>query len=202
MNSRSDLDGHTAHNAPGHLARTFRHLIARWPTAVGLLALLANLASGADPHITAMIIIIAATCYLGAAVLGSRPSGWVMVAVTSVAVVVASLAGLDPTVTLIVIGAGLAAFGLIRSTGTHRSDIRAQTLAFVCYSAVALAAMMSVPRLAVYLAAAVAIGHTVWDVVHYLRNKVVSRSLAEACFVLDLGLAVALLASAWNAAPR
>lgn len=202
MNNTTHLDSHLHQPAAGRVARGFRHVISRWPSALGLLALLANLASGADPHVTAMIIIIAATCYLGAAVLGSQRSVWVMVIVASAAVVLAKLTGLDPTATLIVIGIGLSVFGLIRAAGTHRRAIVVQTVGFLGYTAIGLAAMMSGTTWTICLAAIAAIGHTAWDVAHFVRNKVVSRSLAEACFVLDLGLAVALLASAWSGLPH
>jgi hypothetical protein len=33
-------------------------------------------------------------------------------------------------------------------------------------------------------------GHAVWDVIHYRRNKIVSRSLAEFCMLLDVPLGV------------
>lgn len=202
MNNTTHLDSHFHQPAAGRVARGIRHVISRWPSALGLLALLTNLASGADPHVTAMIIIIAATCYLGAAVLGSQRSVWVMVIVASAAVVLAKLTGLDSTATLIVMGIGLAVFGLIRATGTHRYTIGVQTLGFLGYTAIGLAAMMSGPTWTIYLAAIAALGHTAWDIAHFARNKVVSRSLAEACFVLDLGLAVALLVSAWTALPH
>lgn len=182
--------------APGRPALTFRHVISRWPSVLGLVALLGNLADGADPHVTAMIIIIAATCYLGAAVLGSPRSAWAMVVVTGAAVLLAGLTGLDPTATLIALGIGLAIIGLIRSRGSHRREVGVQAVAFVVYSAIGLTAMMSDPTWTIYLAAAVALGHTAWDVAHFIRDKVVTRSLTEACFVLDLGLAAALLASA------
>ena len=39
-------------------------------------------------------------------------------------------------------------------------------------------------------------GHAGWDLVHYRRNAVVDRSLAEFCMLLDvpLGLALVVLA--------
>ncbi|MEV1132399.1 hypothetical protein [Agromyces sp. NPDC049794] len=66
---------------------------------------------------------------------------------------------------------------------------------------VTLAAMMSAPLLSMYLAAAAAIGHAVWDVIYFLRQKVVDRSVTEFCFALDLGLGIALLLTAWNILP-
>lgn len=202
MNNRTtNLDPHAHPHPSGRAAAIGGHLLARWPSVLGLLALLANNTDGADPHVTAMIIIIAATCYLAAAAVGSRRSGWLMVALVSVAVVLAELTGLDPTATVLVLGAGFAIFGLLRRTGADRREVGLQALAFISFSAIALTAMMSSPTLALYLAATASLGHTVWDVVHFIRDKVVSRSLTEACFVLDLGLGIALLLTAWSTHP-
>lgn len=172
-----------------------RHLLARWPSVLGLLALLSNLPDP-DAHLVAMIIILAATCYLAAAAVGSQRSVWVMVVVVSVIVVGARVAGLDPTVMVLIAGAGFAAYGFVRRTGEGRKEVGRQTVGFVGFSALALTAMMVTPTLALYLAAVAALGHTVWDVIHHVRDRAVARSLAEACFVLDLGLGVALLATA------
>ncbi|MFE3448734.1 hypothetical protein ACFXJ8_07330 [Nonomuraea sp. NPDC059194] len=201
MNNTTNLDTHAHHHPSGRAAAVGHHLLARWPSVLGLLALIANIASGADPHVTAMIIMLAAMCYLAAAAVGSRRSVWVMVVVASVAVVLARLTGLDPTATLLVMGAGFAIFGFLRGTGVDRREVGVQVLGFVGFSAIALTAMMSSPALAVYLAAVAAIGHAIWDVIHFVRDKVVSRSLTEACFVLDLGLGVALLLITSTALP-
>lgn len=192
-NTRHDLTGHR--DGIGH------HVLARWPSVVGLLALLANTAGGLDAHVTAMIIILAAMCYLAAAGLGSRRSGWAMIGVGTAAIAVAGATGLDPTTTLLVIGAGFAVFGFLRGTGVDRRELGLQTLGFAGFSTIALTAMYSDPLLAAHLAALAAIGHAVWDAIHYLRDKVVSRSLTEFCFVLDLGLGMALLLTAWNVLP-
>ena len=120
-----------------------------------------------------------------------------MVGVAGLAVVLARFTGLDPTVTLLVAGVGFAVFGFLRGRDIDRREFAAQVLAFLGFSALAVTAMMMDPLVAVYLAALAAIGHAAWDVVYFVRNRVVPRSLAEACFVLDLGLGVALLVAAW-----
>lgn len=79
-------------------------MLGRWPSVVGLLALFFNVTNGADSHVTAMIIVIASMCYLAASAIGRQYSGWIMVGVASVAVVLARLTGLDPTATLLVMG--------------------------------------------------------------------------------------------------
>lgn len=199
MNTTTDLDIH-AHARPdesGRLPALGRLLLARWPSVLGLVALLGNVADP-DPHLVAMIIILAATCYLAAAAVGSQRSVWVMVVVVSAVVVLARLTRIDPIVMTLFTAAGFAIFGFIRRTGEARREVGLQALGFVGFSAVALTAMTVTPALALYLAAAVALGHTVWDVIHHVRNKAVARSLTEACFVLDLGLGVALLVAAWT----
>lgn len=202
MNTNATNFATHVHAHPSGRAAAFGgHLLARWPSIVGLLALHVNNADGPDPHVTAMIIIIASACYLAAAAIGSRRSVWVMAALVSVAVVLAGITGLDPTATVLVLGAGFAIFGFLRGTGADRREVGRQALAFIGFSAIALTAMMSTPTLAIYLAATAALGHTVWDVVHFVRDKVVSRSLTEACFVLDLGLGIALLLTAWTVLP-
>ncbi|GAA3780743.1 hypothetical protein GCM10022225_81390 [Plantactinospora mayteni] len=201
MNHTTTLP-HADRRRSGQGAGIGGHALARWPSIVGLLTLLASTAGGLDSHLAAMIIILAAMCYLATAALGSRRSTWVMVAVGTLAVAGAEVTGLDPTTTLLVMGAGFAVFGFLRGTGVGRRELGLQTLGFIGFSAIALTAMMSGPALAAYLAAIAAIGHAVWDVIHYIRDKVVSRSLTEFCFVLDFGLGAALLLAAWNVIPR
>lgn len=202
MNTSTNAHAQVSPGSRSRAAAIGHHLLARWPSVLGLLALLVNVANGADPHVTAMIIILASMCYLAAAAVGSRRSVWVMVVVASAAVVLARITGLDATVTVLVLGAGFAIFGLVRGDTGQRREVGRQALGFLVFSAIALSAMMSDPALAVFLAAVAAIGHAVWDVVHFVRDKVVSRSLTEACFVLDLGLGVALLLTAFAASPR
>lgn len=156
MKITTNLDTRTHEPHPsGRAAAVGHHLLARWPSVLGLLALAGNI-SDPDPHLTAMIIILASTCYLGAAAVGSRRSSWVMVVVVSIAVVLARLTGLDVTATPLVMGVGFAVYGLLRHTGSARREVGLQSAGFVGFVAIALTAMLSGPALAVYLAAAVA----------------------------------------------
>ncbi|ACQ78850.1 conserved hypothetical protein [Beutenbergia cavernae DSM 12333] len=174
-------------------------LLARWPTLVGLAVLAWSAAGGPDAHVTAMIIILAAMCYLAAAALGSRRSGWVVAGAATVAVVIAMATALDAIVVLLVAAAAFAVYGLLRGRRIDRRELGIQAAGFVVFAAIALTAMSVGPVAAAYLAAAAAIGHGVWDIVHYRRDKVVTRSLTEFCAVLDLGLGVLLLAVTWAA---
>lgn len=177
------------------------HLLARWPSVLGLLALLSNAAGGVESHLVGMIIITAAGCYLAAAALGSRRAGWIVIGVSTVVILVTGLLGLDKTAAILVLGVGFAVFGFLRGTAIDRRELGLQTAAFIGFGALALAAMMSAPLLSMYLAAAATIGHAVWDAVYFLRQRVVEQSVTEFCFVLDLGLGIALLLTAWKILP-
>ncbi|MFE6229469.1 hypothetical protein, partial [Streptomyces sp. NPDC057854] len=132
-------------------------------------------------------------CYLATSAIGPRRSGWIVVGGAIVAVVLARVTGLDATVTALVLGVTSAVLGLLRGADVDRRELVIQALGFLGFSAVALTAMTVGPVPALYLAALAAVGHAAWDVVHFVRDRVVPRSLAEACFVLDLGLGLAML---------
>ena len=66
-----------------------------------------------------------------------------------------------------------------------------------------LVALYVDPVLGGYLVAFALIGHAVWDVYRYLRNRVVARSYAGWCAVVDplVGAAI-LLFLAWSVLTR
>ncbi len=61
------------------------------------------------------------------------------------------------------------------------------------FGVVALIALYVDPDLGGYLVAAALLGHAAWDAVHFRLNRVVARSSAEFCGVLDLLVGVAIL---------
>jgi hypothetical protein len=70
------------------------------------------------------------------------------------------------------------------------SALQAQALGMLGFGALALIGLIVEPDLGRYLVAAGLFLHGVWDFVHLRLNKVVARSHAEWCFVLDIILAV------------
>jgi hypothetical protein len=183
------------HSAPTVL----RGLLARWPSVVGLAALVASSADGVNAHITAMVIMIAALCYLTAAAVGWRPAGWIAVPVITGLTLIAMVTAIDAIVLLLVLAAAMVVVGLIRLPRSGWRELGLQAAGFVGFAAVGLTAMMVTPVLAAHLAALAAIGHGVWDLVHHRRDKVVNRSLTEFCMVLDFGLGAVTLILTWIA---
>jgi Ni/Fe-hydrogenase subunit HybB-like protein len=70
---------------------------------------------------------------------------------------------------------------------------RVQALGMLGFGAVALAGLAVDPDLGRYLVAAGWFGHGIWDFVHLKLDKVVARSYALWCGVLDLGIAAELV---------
>ncbi|WP_217428414.1 hypothetical protein [Microlunatus speluncae] len=194
MNTKiSDTPTHD-HRTPTVLSR----VLARWPSVVGLAALVATSADGVDAHITATVIMGAALCYLAAAAVGWRPAGWIAIPVVFGLLLAAmAIPAVDAIVMLLVLAVLLVVVGLIRLPRSGWRELGLQAAGFAGFTALGLTAMMVTPVLAAHLAALAAIGHGVWDLVHHRRDKVVNRSLTETCMVLDFGLGAVTLIITW-----
>jgi uncharacterized membrane protein len=71
-------------------------------------------------------------------------------------------------------------------------------MAMLGYGAVAITALAFAPMVGAILASLALIAHAIWDVIHYRRNAVVPRSLAEFCIFLDVPLGVAVIVLVLN----
>ena len=163
-------------------------ILHRWPSALGLAVAAVQLVSGPDTETVATVIGVAVLCYLGAAALDRRWVAWAGCVVVSLVVVASQMIGVawwavGGTVALALVIAGL----LLR---VPRPPLAAQTAALIGYGGAAMAALFLAPRVGLVLAGVALAGHTVWDVIHYRRNQVVHRSLAEFCVLLDVPLGV------------
>jgi hypothetical protein len=171
-----------------------RDLLHRWPSAVGLAAAVLQLATGAGADSVAIVVGVAALCYLGAAALGRPWVAWAGVAGGSVVVVASELIGLAWWAGLGVVALVLIAVGLL--SGGSRPALTAQTAALLAFGGLAVAASVIAPRIGLALAGVVLAAHAGWDLVHYRRNQVVPRSLAEFCIWLDVPLGIGAVALA------
>ncbi|WFE25301.1 hypothetical protein O7623_18040 [Solwaraspora sp. WMMD791] len=170
-------------------------LLHRWPSLLGVGCAVLVLATGAQRAVLAIVLGVAAFCYLTAAATGRRWMAWVGVGVGSLVVAASEVAGLPWWAGLGVVAVALVAAGLL--AGVPRVPLTAQTLALLGYGGLAVAAVLVAPAAGMVLAGLALAGHGIWDVVHYRRDRVVPRSLAEFCVMLDvpLGLGFLLLAA-------
>jgi hypothetical protein len=83
--------------------------------------------------------------------------------------------------------------GVARGQLRKPGGLALQTVGVLAFGSAALAALYVHPDLGGYLVAFALFGHAGWDAFHYLRNRVVPRSYAEWCAVVDLLLGVAIL---------
>ncbi|MGH4024346.1 MAG: hypothetical protein ACRDRV_07145 [Pseudonocardiaceae bacterium] len=84
------------------------------------------------------------------------------------------------------VGLGIAAVVLVVIGVLGRASRPARTSALLGYGGLAVTALYLTPRIGAVLVALTVMVHGVWDVIHYRRNQVVPRSLAEFCVFPDI----------------
>jgi hypothetical protein len=166
-----------------------------WPAAVGLAA--AAVVVATDPNTESIVtaISVALLCYLAAAAFDRRWVAWAGCLAFAPVVLPSQVVGLAWWVVPGIVALALVVTGLLLRV--PRPPLAAQTAALIGYGGVAIAVLLlAPPRLGLALAGVAVAAHGVWDVIHYRRNVVVKRSLAEACFMLDvpLGIGAVILA--------
>jgi hypothetical protein len=166
----------------------------RLPTLGGIVvaALTAyGLTSGAD---LAPILAASGLVYLGAAALQRPGSAWPVFFGTFVVMTISKVAGgPDPTWIFIGLAVLFAAYGLTQGAARPTHGLPVQALAMAVVGIAAAVALFVDGDVGGYLVAAGLLGHAVWDAYHHRKNRVVARSMAEFCFVLDTLVAVALI---------
>lgn len=175
-------------------ATTSRHpLLRRWPILAGLgFAVLTgyDMVAGAD---LAPVLAASAVVYLGTAALRKPRAAWPIFFATVVIITVGKLAGFDPTWAVLGAGVLMLGYGLLRGALRPASGLPLQTLALFGFGAAAAIALLVNPVVGGLLVAFGLLGHAAWDLYHHRTGKVVARSMAEFCLVLDTALAVAII---------
>jgi hypothetical protein len=169
-------------------------VLRRWPSALGLATAAVALAVNGNREAIAITVSLAALCYVAAAAFGRPWVAWPAILGGTIVVVVSGMIGLVWWAGVGITAIALVVVGLIGRV--PRAALASQTGALVVYGGVAVAALSLGPRVGLAVAGVALASHGVWDLIHYRRNRVVSRSLAEFCVVLDvpLGVGVVILA--------
>jgi hypothetical protein len=175
------------------------------PGALGLLLAGALLVAAWSGHVSwrqlTAVLAAAALAYLGSAALGSGRAAWWLFAGTVVLIALdGRLAVVDPLAGLAVCAVLLLVVGIVRRGDDGRWGLPAQVAAQVAAMAVVLgvaylAVTVAQPWAAVLLAVGL-LAHTGWDLHHRRTGRVVPRSMAEFCAVLDAVLAAGVVALA------
>jgi hypothetical protein len=174
--------------------RILARLRRRWPTIAGvaLAALVAlDLAAGAE---LAPILAASGLVYLGAAALGRPAAAWPVFLATFVVITVHNVVGGPaPAWTFLILAVPVAVYGIVRGAARPAVGLPLQALAMAVLGAAAVVVTVIGGVAGGYIVAAGLLAHAAWDVWHHRTGRVVVRSMAEFCFVLDALLAVAIL---------
>lgn len=180
---------------PVQLART---VVRRWPLLLGVAFAVFNLVTDDNSNALGalMVLLVATTAYVVIAALDKPSWSWSVLGVLVVVVVALRLlsdnVALEMGVfALVIVGSIIA--GLIRGLWKRSGAYRWQPFAAVGFLAVGLIALWLDPVGGRVLVGVGLTGHAIWDVVHWRRHAVVSRSLAEWCAALDLTLGAGIL---------
>jgi hypothetical protein len=173
----------------------------RWPTALGVaVAALTAFDLQVDAALVSSIsalVVVMALVYIGAAALDQRRASWaVLLAGLPLALFIPSTSGINPSVVLLVAAAVFLVVGVARGQSRKPGGLTLQTAGVLAFGSTALAALFLAPELGAYVVAFALLGHAAWDAYHYLRDRVVARSYAEFCGVLNLLIGAAILVMA------
>ncbi|MFD6858236.1 hypothetical protein ACFWB0_05740 [Rhodococcus sp. NPDC060086] len=179
-------------------------MLRRWPALVALAfigpdviaAALGNASGSAEDlgDLLGQTLPMLALVYLLMAKIGNRRFTWPIVAVVVACVVVIKMSGaVAPSAVLI--GASLLLLVWVSLNGQlgRSGALRLQAIGVAFFCGLAVTGLVIDPQMGTYVIAAGWLLHGVWDFVHLWRDRVVSRSFAELCGVIDVLIAIQLV---------
>lgn len=173
-----------------HRGRGGRVWSRTWPAALGVLVAAATAYALTDGRDVAPVVIASGVVYLAASATGLRWMAWAAFGVTIPLIALTKVTDLDATLWLLVLAGALLVIGLGGRRMHPWWSFPLQTVAMLVLGAAAVIATQVNPVVGGLLVAAALLGHAAWDVYHHRAGRVVGRSLAEFCAVLDILVAM------------
>lgn len=164
-----------------------------WPAVLGVLVAAGTAYGLNDARDAAPLVAASGLVYLAAGASGRRSTAWIAFAATFLLITVDKLTGFDALpwmfgVAVVLVAAG---FASRRIRPWWSFPLQASAMLLLC--ACAYIAVHLNPTAGGLLVAAALVGHAGWDVHHHRTGRVVDRSLALFCAILDI-LVAALVA--------
>jgi len=181
---------------PGSGRRLFGRV---WPAGLGALVAAGSMVGLADARDVAPVLAASGFVYVAAAAVGRPGAAWPAFGVTFVLIGLAKLTGLDATLWTIALATVLAVVGFALGRARPPWALPLQSVAMLVLGAAALLAVRADATAGGLLVAVVLLAHAAWDVHHHRTGRVVGRSLAEFCVVLDVLLAIGVAVVALSA---
>ncbi|GIF73225.1 hypothetical protein [Asanoa siamensis] len=165
-----------------------RWLAHRWPTLAAIPIIAASFYNLADVRGLAFLLVLSPLGYLVPASLNRRSVTWPAVLIGSVVVAPLKILDLNIAYAMLVASVVFVVLGIVRRAPGFGIQAAAAVL-FAVVAVVALEAGSIV--LAGVLIAVGLLAHAAWDVYYHRADRVVPRSYAEWCAVVDVVLGVA-----------
>lgn len=189
---------HPAH--PDRPARPWTPVLRRWPTLLAVGMTVASLGGGDVADTVAgygEALVLLPILYLVVGKLERRSASWpVLIAGFALIAALRLFDVVDPSLVLVGVAAATLAWAAADHVAGHAVHeprvLAAQAVGVVAFSALAVAGLAADPEIGRWLVAAGWFLHGVWDFVHLRLDRVVSRSYAEWCGVVDVLVAVQL----------
>jgi hypothetical protein len=192
LQGRGADDQPHAHRNDGR--RWTRVLAHRWPTALGVAVAALTVFDLRGGTELAALTMLMPVVYLGAAALDRRRFAWVvLLAGVAVLASVPTSSEVVPPVGFLAAALVFFVVGAARGELQKPSGLALQTVGVLVFGSIVLAALYVDADLGGFLVALALLGHAAWDAYHYLRDRVVARSYAEWCAVVDLLAGAAVL---------
>jgi hypothetical protein len=169
----------------------------RWPTALALAMSAATFGGSETAEGVAGLseaLLLLPLLYLVVAKLRRRQASWpVLVVGITPFIALRALDVIAPAAVFSAVALIVLVWGAVDGQLRRPDPFRVQALGMLGFGALALAGLVVDPDLGRYLVAAGWFLHGVWDFVHLKLDRVVARSYAEWCGVLDVVIAAELV---------
>ncbi len=192
-------DSPHAHQAPERRRwtdTTISTLTARWPTALALVQSAALIAIivlvGADVEFAPGPAVMAGI-YMGAYALGRPAAAWIAWPSLMAVVLALIVLGIDVQVGMTVVLVLLWIWAIWRGRARDGRWFTIQTAGMVVFGAFTVLAILVDPTVGGVLVGIGWIAHGIWDIYHFVNNKIVNRPWSEMCCVVDILVGVALV---------
>lgn len=172
------------------MPRPIRALLRRWPLFLAVAC--AAVSWGLDVVTAGHLLPVLPLLYVIMATIRLRRATWIVLIVAALGFMLLSAQSwIDPTVAILSVAGGMALTGLLPRTG--RREVLIQVVGLIIFAAVAVIGLTVAPEIGRLVLAAGWFSHGAWDLWHLRRDRVVSRSYAECCAVLDILMAAQLV---------
>lgn len=177
--------------------RLWRAVLRRWPSWLAVAMTAASLLGSFTPEGVpplAQVLLILPLLYLVVAKLRRPQASWLVLAILIVPfLALRALNIVSPTAVYAGVAVIVLVWGALDGRLRRPDAFRIQALGMIGFGVLSMVGLIVDPELARYVVAAGFLAHGIWDFAHLKLDKVISRSYAEWCGVIDILIAARLV---------